>query len=69
MFTLPSISSGLELWSVNRTLIYENSESEVFENIIFFVKYLVIDKMAYLEQTYKDSWILMIIIIENITMD
>ena len=36
MFTLPSISSGLELWSVNCTLIYENSESEVFGNIKFF---------------------------------
>ena len=35
MFILSSISSGLEFWSVNHTLIYQNSESKVFENITF----------------------------------
>ena len=33
MFILSSISSSLEFWSVNHTLIYQNSESKVFENI------------------------------------
>ena len=35
MFILSSISSSLEFWSVNLTWIYENSESQVFENIKF----------------------------------
>ena len=35
MFILSSISSGLAIWSVNHTSIYENSESNVFENIKF----------------------------------
>ena len=33
MFILSSISSGLEFWSVNHILIYENSELKVFKNI------------------------------------
>ena len=33
MFTLSSIYSGLELWYPNHTLIYENSEWDVFKNI------------------------------------
>ena len=32
MFILISISSGLEVWSVNHTSIYENSESKVSKN-------------------------------------
>ena len=32
VFILSSISKGLEFWSVNHTLIYKNSESNVFEN-------------------------------------
>ena len=35
MFILSFISSGLKFWSVNHTSIYENSESNVFKNIIF----------------------------------
>ena len=35
MFILSFISSGLELWSVNHTSIYENSELKVFINITF----------------------------------
>ena len=30
MFILSSIFSGLDLWSVNHTSIYKNSESKVF---------------------------------------
>ena len=36
MFILSSISRGLDFWSVNHTLIYENSESKSFKNIKFF---------------------------------
>ena len=35
MFILSSISSSLEFWSVNLNWIYENSESQAFENIKF----------------------------------
>ena len=35
MFTLSSISSGLEFWSVNHTSIHDNSELKVFKNIKF----------------------------------
>ena len=35
MLILSSISSGLELWSVNHTSMYENSELNVFTNITF----------------------------------
>ena len=35
-FTLPSISSSLEFWSVNHTSIYENSELVVLKNVTFF---------------------------------
>ena len=33
MFILPSVSSGFEFWSVNHTLIYENSELKVFQKM------------------------------------
>ena len=36
MFILFSISSGLELWSVIYTSMYENSESKVFKNTKLF---------------------------------
>ena len=47
MFILSSISNGLDFWSVNHTLIYENLESNVmFWNIQNFgMKYLMIDEM------------------------
>ena len=45
MFILSFISSNLEFWSVSHTSVYENSELNVFKNIIFFVKYLVIDQI------------------------
>ena len=38
MFVLSSITRGLELWSVNHTSIYENSESKIFENIKFLAE-------------------------------
>ena len=47
MFTLFSISRGLEFWSINHTSIYENSESNVFKSIIFLEKYLLTDQTIY----------------------
>ena len=44
MFILSSFSGGLEFWSVNHTLIYENSESKVFLKKLFGV---IIDQMIY----------------------
>ena len=38
MFILSSISSGLEFWSVNHTLIYENSGLNVFKKTKFLVE-------------------------------
>ena len=35
MFISSSISSDLEFWSVNHTLLYENYESKVSKNIKF----------------------------------
>ena len=38
MFILSSTSSGLEIWSVNHTSIYESSKSNVFKNREFLSK-------------------------------
>ena len=35
VFILSYISNGLELWSVNHTLIYENFDLKAFKNIKF----------------------------------
>ena len=35
MYVLSLISSGLELWSVNQTSTYENSELKEFKSIKF----------------------------------
>ena len=35
IFILSSISIGFEFWPVSSTSIYENSESNVFENVRF----------------------------------
>ena len=70
MFILYSVSSGLEYWSVNNTLIYENFELNVFKNIKF------LDKIS-------NNWLndllgtnvckahvesMLIIIVDNVTM-
>ena len=53
MFILSSISSELELLSVNHTSIYKNSESKVFKNINLkiwvkiWVKWTIVDQMIY----------------------
>ena len=51
MYSLSSISSGLEFWSANHTSIYENSELKVFKKI-FWLEYLIIDQTIYWEQMY-----------------
>ena len=35
MFILSFISSGLEIWLVNHTSLFENSESKIFKNMTF----------------------------------
>ena len=35
MFILSSVSRGFEIWSVNHTSMYENSELKIFKNITF----------------------------------
>ena len=47
IFILLPISSSLEFWAVNYTSVYQNSELNVSKNIIFLVKYLVIDQTTY----------------------
>ena len=41
LFTLSSISKGLEVWHVNYISIYENSESNLFKNIKFLGEVLI----------------------------
>ena len=38
MYVLSSISSDLEIWSVNHTSTFNNSESKVFKNIKFLAE-------------------------------
>ena len=57
MFIWSSISSSLEFWLINHTLIYENSELNV------------LTKRFIRNKCIQDSWILLIIIVSNITMD
>ena len=52
MLILSSISSGLELWSVNHTSMYENSELNVFTNIKFLGKISNNWPNVYQEQMY-----------------
>ena len=70
MFILSFISSGLELWSVNHTSIYENSELKVFKNITFLGEISNNWPKDLLgTNVYKILWIMLIIIVGNITMD
>ena len=66
-FTLPSISSSFEFWSVNHTSIYENSELVVLKNVTFLEKYLVIEQIIC--YSIPDTSILLIFFVDNITMD
>ena len=69
---LSSISIGLEFWSVNHTSMYENSELKVFKNIKFlgeisnnWSNHLLGTNVC---KTLQSSWILLIIVVDNITM-
>ena len=70
MFILYSVSSGLEYWSVNNTLIYENFELNVFKNIKFLDKISnnwpndLLGTNVY--KAYVES--MLIIIVDNVTM-
>ena len=70
MFILSSISISLEFSSINHTSIYENSESKVFKNIKVFVKMSNSWSNNLLEiNTLKNSWMVLLMIVDNITMD
>ena len=47
MLILFSIFSDLEFSSENHSSIYENSKLKLSDNIIFLMKYLVIDPLIY----------------------
>ena len=68
MFILSSISSGLEFLSVNHTTIYENFELKVFKNIRFLGE-ISNNVISNIYKCIQDSWILLIIIVDNITVD
>ena len=71
MIILSSVHSGLEFGSINHTSIYENSELNVIKNINVLgeisnnwpTKWFIRNKCI------EDSWIMFIIVVDNITMD
>ena len=72
MFTLSSTSSGLEFWSVSHTLIHKNSELSVFKNIKFSGEISSNWPNNLLGiNVYKtlESWALLIIVVNIITID
>ena len=69
MLILSSFSSGLEFWFLKHTSIYENCESKVFKNINFLGEVSNNLTNALLgTKCIRDSWILLIIAVNNITM-
>ena len=63
IFILPFISRELELWSINHTSIYENSESNDFKNIKFSGEISNNWPRRFITNTcIQDSWILLIAI-------
>ena len=66
MFILSYVSSGLEFLQVYHTSIYENSELKVFESIKFFGQ--VFNNWFIRNKYIQDSWILLIIVVNNITV-
>ena len=71
MFVLSSFSSGLEFQSVNHTSIYENSELNVFKIIKFLgeISSNWASKLFIRNKCIQDSWILLIIIVNNVTIN
>ena len=67
MFILSSIFSGLEVWIVNHTSIFENSDLKVFKNIKFFGE--ISNNWPYDLLGTNDFWMLLTIFVYNIAMD
>ena len=70
---MSSISSDLEIWLANRTSIYENSELKVFLKTKCSVEISnnwpndLLGTNVY--KCMQDFWILLIVIVDNITAD
>ena len=75
MFTLSSISRGLESWLVNHTSIHENFELQFITNVKVFGEISsnspnnLLGRNLYSWILKEYSWILLIIVVANITMD
>ena len=68
MFILSTTSRGLEFWSVSHTSICEYIKLNVFENIKFLGE--ISSNWQFIRnKCIQDSWILLIIIVNNITVD
>ena len=69
MVILSSTCSGLQLWSVNHTLLDENFDLKVFKNIKFLGE--IFDnwtKDLSGKKSIQDFWILLIITLHKVTM-
>ena len=78
MLILSSISIGLEFWSVNHTSIYKNFELNAFKNIKYLGKISSnwpnnllgpCTRNVRMKCVHQDPRILLIIVVDNITMD
>ena len=67
MFIQFSIISGLKFWLVNHTLIYQNSN--IFKNIELLGEISNNWPNNLLGTNVQKTWILLMIITDNITMD
>ena len=66
MFILSSISRDLQLWSVNHTLLYKNSGSEVFGNTTFFLWNIYQLAKLFIRYTCKQNSSISLIIVVGI---
>ena len=66
MFILSFISSDLKFWSVNHTSTNQNSELKVSKNIKFLSE--ISNNWPNVLLCMQDSWIMLIIIVDNIAM-
>ena len=69
MLILSSISRGSEFWSVNHTSIHGNSEIKVFKNIKFLGEISSNWRNDLLGTNVHKTWILLVIVVDNTTMD
>ena len=71
MIILSSVPNGLEFGSVNHTSIYENSELNVIKNINVLdeISNNWPNKWFIRNKCIEDSWIMFIIVADNIIMD